>query len=146
MKRIFFIALIGILFSSAFAGPTITVKVEIGKKKINGQPVTGCPQFGFCRISIENIGAGTENMSKGTLQVSDDAKSVTIGIQEADILRYQPDKINYFQKKTSVTFDEDFVFPEDINNAAKASKPLVIKAGTYPLSYKDGIYYITFTL
>lgn len=97
--------------------------------------------FDLCKISI-SANYPTEGMVGGNLGVNNDSKILTVGISEAEILRVQPDKIVYFKNKTSVIFEEDFIMPSEINVATKAYKPIVIRAGEYPITYKNGMYYI----
>ena len=69
-----------------------------------------------------------------------------LGIYESGILAEQPDKIIYFKGKRTVFFDEDYYLPSEFISATKSTRPLIIKKGQYPLTYKNGIYYIEFPL
>jgi len=138
MKKIILMSIIAFLLaSSSFAGAVITIKAEIGKKS---QP--NCPGFGLCNISISIGVTPNDGMVNGNLSVENSTETMTLGLSEKDILSNQPDKIVYFKGKTSVIFTEDFILSSEINSAAKAIKPLVIKRGEYPLTYKNGMYYI----
>lgn len=136
MKKIILLTLISFLLAStSFAGIVITAKLEIGKKS---QP--NCPGFGFCSFTISV--SYEEGSVNGNLGVDNQTGIMTVGISEADILKVQPDKIIYFKGKNSVTFTEGFTMSAEIKNATKASRNLEIKAGEYPLTYKNGMYYI----
>ena len=140
MKKIVLTTLVALLLaSSSFAGIVITIKVEIGRKSL-----PNCPAFGLCDVTF-NI-SYQEGSVNGTLDVSNERSSMILGINERDILKVQPDKIVYLKDKKSVVFAEDFVMPAEINKAVKSLKPLVIKKGEYPLTYKNGVYFIEFPL
>jgi hypothetical protein len=141
MKKIVLTTLVALLLaSSSFAGGVIIFKLQIGKKS---QPET-CPAFGFCKFSIS--ASWQDGFINGTMDVSDEKGVMIVGINESDILKVQPDKIIYFKGKQSVDFVEDFAMPAEINKAVKAVKPLVIRKGEYPMTYKNGVYFIEFPL
>jgi len=140
MKKITLFLILA-LFSVGFAsaGPVINIGLHIGKKKL-----PGCPGFGFCKVSISLKEPG---MLTGTTLQVDEAKNVLIiGISEKDILENQPDKLGYFRGKSSVLFEEDVIFPKEINQKIGAKNDLLIREGTYPISFSDGVYYIKFSL
>lgn len=137
MKKIVLLTLISVFLASAsFAGIVINIGQYIGKK-----PYPDCPGLGLCKITV-SANYPTEGMVNGNLGVNNESSNLTIGIPEAEILKSQPDKIVFFKNKTSVFFEEGFTMPTEINTATKAYKAIVIKAGEYPLTYKNGIYYI----
>ncbi len=141
MKKVLIATLMVFLTaSSSMAGIVIKIQGNIGRKS---EPAT-CPGFGLC--SIDKTNAYIEGMVNGTLDVNEDRGSMIVGLYEKDILKVQPDKMVYFKDKISVIFTEDFVMPAEINAATKASKPLVIKKGEIPLTYRNGMYYFEIPL
>ncbi len=141
MKKIILVSILAFWATSfASAGIVIKITLTIGKKS---QPAT-CPNFGFCEF-IHCI-SYQDGLINGTLDVNEERSSMIVSIYEKDILKVQPDKIDYFKGKNYITFTEDFVLSSEINSAVRVKKPLVIKKGEFPLSYKNGIYSIEIPL
>ena len=140
MKRITLFLVLAI-FSIGFAsaGPVINIGIHIGRRN-----VPDCPGFGFCRATVSLKESGM--LSSSTLQVDDTKKALVIGISEKDILENQADKLEYFKGKRSVLFEEDVIFPEEINQKSGSKNSLIIRKGTYPISFSDGVYYLTIPL
>lgn len=108
---------------------TITVKVGIGRHS-----QSGCPKFGLCSVTI----SGTVNEQ---LSYYDELNTMDIQLSRSQIQKEQPDKLVYFEGKNSVTFEEDYTFPPDIQEALKSDHPLTVPAGTDTL-ITDGDNYI----
>ncbi len=143
MKILFLTTLTAIMLASfSFAGPVIHIKItlEFGKKS---QP--NCPGFGLCKCGISFPGSQDGSVN-GAMDINTDKMSMIIGVNEKDIVNIQPEKIVYFKGKSVVTFEEDYVFLSEFNTAAKITRPIIIKKGTYPLTYKNEYYYIEFPL
>ena len=135
MKKIFLATLIALVLTSfSYAGIVITTNITIGRKSQN------CSGFGICSASTGN--SNKMGSITGTVEINEDKGSVLLGISENDILQIQPEKISYFKGKGNVVFTEDFTFPSELNKAAKMTKLIVIKKGEYPLTHKNGVYYI----
>jgi len=124
--------------STSFAGIVITIKLDIGRKNHN------CTGIGVCSIQINSSYA--DGIVNGTVDFNPAEGTMILGIYEKDILSVQPDKIVYFKNKKTVTFDEDFTLPSEFNIQTKISKPLIIKKGVYPITYKNGMFFIEFPL
>jgi hypothetical protein len=137
MKRILLMTMIVFcVLSFSFAGIVIRVNLSIGRKS---QPAT-CPGIGFCSFSVGS--SNMEGLVNGTLDINEARGSMIIAIAEKDIQKYQPDKLVFFKNKSNLIFTEDYTMPGEINSAAKVTKPLIVKKGTFPLSYKQGMYFI----
>ena len=90
----------------------------------NPNEVGGCP----VRMKLEN--------DKLVMQVS-----------EAELSRYENgSSLHFFEGKTSITLEDDTELPQEITRDLGSSTPVVIKAGSYPVSFRDGIYTVTFQL
>jgi hypothetical protein len=138
-KIVFFIISSFIILSSGIAsnsliGVGVSVDISFGRNYPN------CNGRGLCHVKVDidiDKSAGKSHMTldeeRGTLEISTPQKS---------LIDTQPEKLIDFQGKNSYNFMEDWVAPAELNKALKASKPIVIKAGTYPLKYKNGIYTI----
>lgn len=109
---------------------TLSVNISIGKA--SGE---GCPRFGICKVSI---GVGFN----ARLSYDADLNLMDISISQESISNDQPDKLPYFQDQSSVTFEESYTFPEDVQLALKSDHPLTVPPQTCPLRTEDGNYVI----
>lgn len=139
MKKIVIIIMVLLLGTSVFAGIFINGAFTLGRKS------KSCEGFGICTAAVTTTGY-SDGSVYGTLDVDQERGSMILSINANDIQNIQPDKLVFFSNKTELTFDEDFTFPVEFNTALQASKPLVIKKGTYDLSYKSGKYCIEIPL
>lgn len=122
----------------ALAGIVIKTTLTIGRKSQD------CSGFGFCLILRSSSYA--DGAINGSIDVNEERGSMIISINASDIQKMQPDKMSYFNNKSTVIFTEDYALTEDLNRALQAQKPLLIKKGTYDLSYSNGKFYIEIPL
>jgi hypothetical protein len=136
MKRKLFILSIAVILTAApvLAGIVIKTTLTIGRKSHD------CNGFGFCLI--ESSSSYTHGAINGSIDVNEERGSMIISINASDIQKMQPDKMIYFNNKSTVIFAEDYALTEDLNGALEAKKPLQITKGTYDLSYSDGKFTI----
>lgn len=139
MKKIVFISMAVLLGSSTLAGIVINGIFTVGRKSQN------CNGLGVCSATLTTKGY-TESSVNGTLDVDQAGGSMILSLNGNDLQNLQPEKLVFFSNRTELTFDEDFIFPVEFNTAVQASKPLIIKKGTYSLSYKNGKYCIEIPL
>lgn len=128
-----------LLTTTTFAAIVINGAFSLGRKS------KGCTGLGICTAVVTTTGY-CDGSVNGTLDVDQERGSMILSLNGNDIQNIQPDKLVFFSNKTELTFDEDFTFPVEFNTAVQATKPLVIKKGTYGLSYKSGKYCIEITL
>ncbi|MHC1774919.1 MAG: hypothetical protein AB9834_05835 [Lentimicrobium sp.] len=140
MKRKLFMLGFAVLLTTApaLAGIVIKTTLTIGRKSQD------CYGFGFCLITSSS--SYTDGAINGAIDVNEERGSMIISINESDIQKMQPDKMSYFNNKSTVIFAEDYALTEDLNRALQAKKPLLIKKGTYDLSYSNGKFYIEIPL
>lgn len=139
MKKIVLISMAVLLTTTTFAGIVINGAFMVGRKNHD------CKGLSICTAAVTTTGY-SDGYVNGTLDVDEERGSMILSLIGNDLQNIQPDKMVYFQNKTEITFDEDFTFPVEFNTALQASKPLVIKKGTYDLSYKSGKYCIEIPL
>lgn len=140
MKRKLFLLGFTVLIAiaPALAGIVIKTTVSIGRKSRD------CYGFGLCIIASSSSYA--DGAINGSIDVDEERGSMIISINESDIQKVQPDKMMYFSNKSTVIFAEDYALTEDLNRALQAKKPILIKKGTYHLSYSNGKFYIEIPL
>lgn len=140
MKRKLFLLGFAVLITiaPALAGIVIKTTVSIGRKSRD------CYGFGLCIIASSSSYA--EGAINGSIDVDEERGSMIISINESDIQKVQPDKMMYFSNKSTVIFAEDYALTEDLNRALQAKKPILIKKGTYDLSYSNGKFIIEIPL
>lgn len=108
---------------------TISVKMQIGRSS------KGCAGFGVCSVTI----SADVNES---LSYDQSVNTMDITLSKTTIEKEQPDKLQYFEGKDSVTFEESYTFPDDIQRALKADHPLTIPPGTDQLVTSGDSYII----
>lgn len=140
MKRAIFMVFMALILTAApaLAGFLIQTTIIIGRKNHD------CRGFGFCLI--ESSPSYTDGAINGSIELYEERGSMIISINESDIQKMQPDKMIYFNNKSTVVFAEDYAMTEDLNRALQAKKPLLIKEGTYDLSYSNGKFFIEIPL
>lgn len=112
--------------------PKIKIKVTI---RI-GRASRDCRGFSACEISI----SGSLNAS---VAYDSDKEIMDISIPVKFIEQEQPDKIQYFEGQKSVTFEEEYKLPLEVQEKLKAKHPLIIPEGQEcPLSRDDENYII----
>jgi len=139
MKKFFVLFLLNIFCFLTFAeGVVVKTTISLGRKS------QGCDGFGICSTQVV-----TENQPgavNGTIELNEAESVMVLCLNAGDVKNVQPDKVVYLANKTSVEFAEDYMLPAAVRSALKASKPLVIRRGSYRLTSKGGKYYIEIPL
>lgn len=114
----------------------IRIIVELGQ-----QPF--CYMIGICGIRI--VPASSHLSALGnSLFIGKDQDFFAMELSREEIRNTQPDKLEFLDGKSEITFDKPYTFPDDIKSALGATKDLVIMPGSYPVNFKDGLFTIKF--
>jgi hypothetical protein len=97
-----------------------------------------CPGKGLCTWSFD-ITRGII----GTVNYDGNGNTLSLSFSRKDVETYQPDKLQYLDGET-FELPKNFVLNEEQNRRLGATKPVVLKAGSYPLTFENGIYTVTF--
>jgi hypothetical protein len=119
----------------------ITIKLNLHSKKQDC--IAG---FGFCKISInlsfeDKVNPGVETVvGKAFINAQN---QLVIKLNETDLNNYENGSVlKYLNGKKSVSIDTTYELTNDLCTALGSPRPLIIKEGTYPLSFDQGIYTI----
>ena len=69
-----------------------------------------------------------------------------LSFSESEVKEKTPQQWQYFKTHDQYPFDEDFPLPEDLWSSLGSKEPIVIKTGSYPISYKNGVFEIIISL
>jgi hypothetical protein len=143
MKTTTFLTLaISFLFVlSGFTAPIEgTGTITFGKKSS-----TSCSGFGFCRMATDQ---STSPKGEMNCQFKYDAEQRTfvVAIAHTEIAQKNPGMLQFFQNKSNVVLEEDFVLPPDVTTMLKANAEITIKKGQYTLVEKNSTYEIVISL
>lgn len=99
--------------------------------------------FGFCfNVNWGIEGGGSVNDERGcpvTMRL--ESNQLTMQVTEKELSIYEGGTtLPYFEGKTSITLEDPAELPPGITRELGSSTPIVIKPGTYPVSYQNGIY------
>ena len=76
-----------------------------------------------------------------------DNNQLIMEVRESSLKIYENGTtLPYLNGKSSITLDEKTELPPSYLQQLGSPRPIVIKAGTYPVTYKDNIYTIVFPL
>jgi len=127
---------------SAPAGVWIKLIINFHKPKFD------CERgFGFCFDIEWGFQEGAPSAPAGCLVRAkiDEHKEMVMEIAEADLLTYENGTtLPYFKNQKAIILDESFTFSEKSSKALGESNRFTIKPGTYPITYKNGIYTVVF--
>ena len=119
----------------------ITIKLNLHSKKLDCNA-----GFGFCKISInltfeDKVNPGGETaVGKAFINAQN---QLVIKLNETDLNNYENGSVlKYLKGKKSVYVDTDYELTNDLSTTLGSPRPLIIKEGTYPLSFDQGIYTI----
>jgi len=157
MKSIILVGIIWAFNFSEVANKDDKSCVDGGSVSINFQFGNGstCSGMGICRFGLlfnsggPNLGAyPSGNVSPGGMMGNIRLNNLDSGFElqfsKDEIVKNQPDKLVFLDGKSAVTFTERFQIPNEVREALEANQDLVIKPGTYPLTFIDGIFTIKF--
>ncbi len=111
--------------------------ITIGKKTS-----TNCSGFGICNMSASKTNS-TESTMSCVFKHDEVGRTFSIEFSHTELISKNPSKLEYFQNKTVVSLEEDFVVPTDVQNLITAKNAIILKKGNYKLSGQDGKYTIT---
>jgi len=152
-KNILAILILGLCSNFMFAAgmntfsmsPDIVITIRINLHTKSSGCSTG---FGFCRFQISTGIGGQSPQYSNDLSAQaylNSSNQLVLKISDADLQQYEGGKsLAWFQGKKSVTVSEDYSLGSDLDKALGATSPLVIRAGTYNLTYEGGIYTMIF--
>lgn len=130
MRKLLLAAIV-ILVATAetFAGPVITIRIEIGKKSED------CARFGFCSTSVEG------SWRASSMQIDENANALLVNIDK----ELTQGKEQYFLGYT-VNFEEAYALPADVLKALGRKSGITIEPGAYTLMKTRTGYQITIPL
>jgi len=164
MKKIALLILANVLLFSGFTlasemqsktdysplSVTAPVGVWVKLTIIFHRPKRDCLKgFGLCfNIEWGIDGAGSPNEVKGCpVNMKIENNQLIMQVKESDLQNYeQGSTLTYFKDKTSMTLEDLTELPPGITRELGSSTPIVIKPGTYPVTYQNGIYTVVFQL
>ena len=123
--------------------PKITITIEIG------QLITCIPAWSICKIDIGAglLAATAEAIPPGSGSGGGGGGSWVLSLPRENFARYYPAFLVKLDGKSTVTFEDSYTLPVEVQKALGAKKPLVIKENeAYPLKFENGEYVITFPL
>jgi hypothetical protein len=118
MKKMIIAAIILIATTAqTFAGPVVTVHIEIGRKSL------GCDRFGICSTSID------ASWRMSSMQY-DETNTVLLINLNTELTQ---GKEEFFAGST-VLFEESYALPADLVKALGMTSQFTINAGSYKLA------------
>lgn len=76
-----------------------------------------------------------------------DKSHLKLQVTESALKTYESGgSLQYFQGKPTITLEDDTEIPLEVSRELGSSSPLMIKAGSYPVSFQNGAYIVTFPL
>lgn len=143
-----FVALTFIAFSKANyterippEWPKITITIEIGRV------ITCIPYWSICKVDVGVglLAATAEAIPPGSGSGGGGGGSWILSLPRENFAKYYPDFLVKLDGKSTVTFQDSYTLPIQVQQALGAKKTLVVKANVaYPLKFENGEYIITF--
>jgi hypothetical protein len=117
MKKLIIAAVLLITTTAhMLAGPIVNIHFEFGRKSL------GCQNFGICNGGIDVTWKYT------TVQVNEETQTLQISLTKEAVVG----KEEYFKGNT-ITFEEAYTLPADIQKALGLRSTTTIEVGTYKL-------------
>lgn len=118
---------------------TIEVNIQFGMKSQK------CKGTGICNVTIVmKDDAVNASQAKYMTMVHNPVEGILIfSIPENVLSQTQPDAIKDLKAKKEFALGETWKASDEINKKLHATTPIIIKKGNYPLTYENGVYYIT---
>lgn len=130
MRKLLLVAIVTLATTlQSFAGPIITIRIEIGKKSED------CARFGICHTSVEG------SWRASSMQVDENANVLLVNINK----ELTQGKEAYFVGQ-SVNFEEAYMLPADVLQALGRKSGITIKPGSYLLQKTRTGYTISIPL
>ena len=123
--------------------PKITITIEIG------HVITCIPAWSICKIDIgaEMLGATAEAFPPGGGSGGGGTGSWILSLPRDNFAKYYPGYLVRLDGKSTVSFENSYTLPVEVQTALGVKKPIVVKANVaYPLKFENGEYIITFPL
>ena len=113
---------------------SLTVEIEYGRWS------KGCRGFGVCKIIIVE-----DAVNSPVLEYQNKVNgSLTLEIPVDYLKSERPDKLSYFTNQSQFVMEESYTIPADVSAKLGSKQTLTIKAGTYPMTFKNNVYTIVF--
>jgi hypothetical protein len=112
-------------------------------------PRSHCTQYlGVCKLSV-CIEFNFEDGSLGAGEIPCEINfgrnnELIIQLLENNIAKFDPGLLKFLAGKTTVTIDDTYDITEDISKGLQPQGRVVIRPGTYPFTYVNGVYTFTF--
>jgi len=105
--------------------------------------------FGFCfnfTWGIDN--SGSPNEERGCpVSLKLDNNLLMMQVMESDLAGYEHGStLQYFKGKSAITIEDYTELPPGITRELGSSTPIVIRPGSYPVSFENGVYTIVIQL
>jgi len=129
-------------------GPVVTIYVEFGKRPGCAIWWTICSvKFGGVGMSSTIESGPTSSGYAGGGGGGGGASSWILRIPRKNLATYYPQFLSRLEGKSTVTFDDGFVFPSEFSQALGTSKELKFDVNeAYPLRFENDEFVITFPL
>jgi hypothetical protein len=113
-------------------GIIINIEITFGGKEPD------CSGRGICRFDID-ITTGIV----GTVDYDALESTMSLSFSKSAVETHQADKLQYLTGK-EFELPKDVILPAEMNKKLGAAKGLVLKAGSYPIVLKNGVYTVVF--
>jgi hypothetical protein len=113
-------------------GYSVHIEITIGRRSKD------CRGYSLCsaRTVEDAVNApliGYQNM---------DGNLLTLEIPADYIKTTQPEKLNYFTNQSQFVMEESYTLPTEVSAKLGSKQSLTIKAGSYPMTFKNNVYTI----
>ncbi|MBK6364398.1 MAG: hypothetical protein IPG18_08420 [Saprospiraceae bacterium] len=150
MKTCYFLLITSIvfLFSTKISGQrtagSVEIEIEVGDVEVDvdvefGRKKFDCTKFGICSVSGD---VGPKSFS--TLSYNTKSGQLVFKVKIEGLKANQPDKIQYFEGKKTVSIEEEWELPESLRLQLKMPAKFKCKVGSYALEKRGEFYFIGF--
>lgn len=131
---------------------TVTAPVGVWVKLslVFHRPKLDCLKgFGFCfdlTWGVDGSGSSTEGPGcPVSMKLEND--HLILQVSEKDLANYEHgSSLQYFSGKTSITLEDYTEVPAGISRELGSPSPIVIKPGSYPVTYQSGVFSVIFPI
>jgi hypothetical protein len=155
MKKVVILSIVFACFTlmgidSAVAQDKASIFLQFGRKS------QGCNGIGICKLHAEIYGLSIDynmgkvaasGLPKGSLSIDENANTCTFTFSDSEVQQKASDKVAEFQSGSKFYVDEDIPLSREFLAALKLTRTTaILKAGTYDIQHKNGVYTITIPL
>lgn len=119
--------------------------IDLHTPRSNCTKYLGICKIGFCVVIDFSDNAPGSGQIPCSISINRNDELV-IQLSEDNISKYDPGLLKYFEGRTTVSFDDTYDITEEVSKGLQPRGQVVIRPGTYPLSYQNGIYTLVFPL